>query len=87
MPGSAEPQPRVEQKFHEEMWDLANNSMRLERAAGDARDLCYAVLAHFDGDGDSTVAWIARQWVDNFGRDERQEDRIRQIREERAAES
>lgn len=75
----------VEETFHKEMWGLANNSLRLERALGEARELAYMILAHFDSDEDTTLAYAARQWIENFGRDKRKETRVLEIRKERKA--
>ena len=71
-PTTTEHKPRVEQTFHDQMWAPANDSMKLERAATEGRDLAYEILKRSQ---DDTLCWMAEGWLEAHGRDHWRESR------------
>lgn len=57
---------RIEQTFHDQMWGLANDSMKVERAVSDGRDIAYEILKRSD---DEALRYLAGHWLDTHGRD------------------
>lgn len=75
---------KIENIVHEQIWDAANATLRLERAVSEARDLCYVVLGRFDNEDDS-LPYGARYWLDTFGTDSRKEINLEAVRRGRVS--
>lgn len=67
MDTTPQPQQRVEQVFHDQIWGVANDWMKIERAVAEARDNCYLVLKHTDAG--TLLHDEATRWLDTFGHD------------------
>lgn len=59
---------RMEQAFHDQIWRIANDSMRLESAVDSARQVMELVI---NGEADALlIQTLADNWMDRFGGDE-----------------
>lgn len=58
------PEQRVDQEFHDQIWDVANKWMKCERAIEDARELAKLTVGQQNHD---LLAALAAGWLERFG--------------------
>lgn len=63
---TTDPDHRVEQKFHADIWAIASLYSIVERAVSEARDVMYLIKKD-DTDTD-LLKIVAEDWLDTFGR-------------------
>jgi hypothetical protein len=73
LPRNPDPDGKTERDFHEDVWALANNFSKIDRAMEEARDMAYHVK---NQDIDPAILLlVAENWLDAFGRNRLKEKR------------
>jgi hypothetical protein len=66
----AAPAPRVEQEFHEVIWNAANAFRKTELAVDAARSICERLLSKAERLGipaDDDLIYSATRWIEEYG--------------------